>query len=151
MSAGKTELEELIQPVVESLDCELWGLEFMTQGRRAVLRIFIEKESGVHIEDCERVSRQVSSVMDVEDTIKTEYTLEVSSPGMDRPLYTLEQFKAFVGANIKVRLRVSFEGRRKFAGQLKGVEEDEIVLGVGEEEYLLPIELIDKANVVPSF
>lgn len=123
----------------------------MTQGKDILLRIYIDKESGIELKDCERVSRQVSAVMDVEDPIAREYTLEVSSPGADRPLYKLEHFKAFAGNKIKVRLRVAFEGRRKFSGLLKGVEEDEVVLEVDNEEYLLPYELIDKANVVPTF
>lgn len=152
MSANKSQLEELIEPVVTAIGCELWGLEFFTQGKRAVLRIFIEKaDVGIQVEDCEAVSRQISSVMDVEDVIKSEYTLEVSSPGLDRPLFKLEQYPAYIGEKLKVKLRVSFDGRRNFSGILKGIEEDEIVLEVGKEEYLLPVELIDKANVVPRF
>jgi ribosome maturation factor RimP len=105
----------------------------------------------VGVEDCERVSRQVSSLLDVEDPIRSEYTLEVSSPGMDRPLFRLEQFQANVGERVALRLRQPFEGRRKFTGLLKTVENEEIVLEVDDEEYLLPYELIDKANVVPQF
>lgn len=151
MSSKQAELESLIEPVVQSLDCELWGLEYLTQGKDLLLRIFIEKADGVGLKDCERVSRQVSAVMDVEDPISGEYTLEVSSPGADRQLFKLEQYQAYAGSNIKLRLRVAFEGRRKFSGLLKGVEDDEVVLEVDNEEYLLPYELIDKANVVPSF
>lgn len=151
--AGKhTQLEELIAPVVESLECELWGLEYSVQGRRSMLRIFIDKQpDGVLVEDCEKVSRQVSSVLDVEDPISGEYTLEVSSPGMDRPLFKLAHFEKYVGHRVALRLRVAFEGRRKFQGLLKGIEDGEIVLEAGDEEYLLPFELIDKANVVPQF
>ena len=151
MSSKQSELEALIAPVVESLGCELWGLEYLIQGQNVLLRIYIDKSEGIALEDCEKVSRQVSAVMDVEDPISKEYTLEVSSPGLDRPLYTLEQFAAYAGSQIKLRLRVAFEGRRKFSGLLKGIEDDEVVLEVDNEEYLLPFELIDKANVVPSF
>lgn len=151
MSSKQTQLEELIEPVVQSLDCELWGLEYLTQGKNLLLRIYIDREDGIGLKDCERVSRQVSAVMDVEDPISGEYTLEVSSPGADRMLFKLEHYQAFAGSNIKLRLRVAFEGRRKFSGLLKGVEDDEIVLEVDNEEYLLPFELIEKANVVPTF
>lgn len=153
MSAGNSaQLIELLEPVVESLGCQLWGLEFHSSGRgRSTLRIYIEKSGGVGLSDCEKVSRQVSSVMDVEDPIQGEYTLEVSSPGLARPLYTLEQFQQFVGELVKVKLRVPFEGRKSFTGLLTGLEEDEVKVLVGEDEYVLPIESIDKANVVPRF
>lgn len=145
-------LMELIEPVVRSLGCQLWGLEYHSSGRhRGVLRLYIDKSEGVDLSDCERVSRQVSSVLDVEDPIQGEYNLEVSSPGMDRPLYTLEQFAAYAGEEVKIRLHAPFEGRRQFKGRLNGVEEDEVKLVVEDQEYLLPIESIDKANVVPGF
>ena len=145
-------LIELLEPVVESMGCQLWGLEYHSAGkRRGILRLFIDKQDGVGLSDCERVSRQVSSVLDVEDPIAGEYTLEVSTPGMDRPLYTLEQYAQFAGEQIKLKLRVPFEGRRLFSGLLSGVEEDEVKLVVDDEEYLFPIESIDKANIVPNF
>ncbi len=136
---------------MNALGCELWGLDYLAQGKKSVLRIYIEKEGGVLLEDCEQVSRQISATLDVEDPISGEYTLEVSSPGMDRPLFTLDQFKRYLGETVALRLRVAFEGRRKFSGILKGVEDDEIVLEVDNEEYLLPFELLDKANIVPRF
>jgi ribosome maturation factor RimP len=151
MSSVQERLTDLLGPVVEALGCELWGIEYLTQGRTAVLRIFIDKEEGIGVEDCERVSRQASSVLDVEDPISSEYTLEVSSPGIDRPLFKLEQFVASVGAQVAIRLRRPFEGRRRFSGLLKSIEGDEIVLEIDNEEYLLPFELIDKANIVPQF
>jgi len=148
----QAQLEALIAPVAESLGCELWGLEYFAQGKRSMLRIYIDKKpDGVQIADCERVSRQVSSVLDVEDPITGEYTLEVSSPGMDRPLFRLEQYAEYIGQDIAVRLRVGFDGRKKFRGRLKGIEDDEIILQVDNEEYLLPYELVDKASVIPNF
>lgn len=152
MSSKQAQLESIIEPVVQSLGCELWGLEYLTQSSTTLLRIYIDKpEVGVGLKDCEQVSRQVSAVMDVDDPISGEYTLEVSSPGADRPLYKLEHYVAYTGSQIKLRLRVAYDGRRKFSGLLKGVEKDEIVLEVDNEEYLLPFELIDKANVVHTF
>lgn len=151
MASIQERLTEMFEPVASALGCELWGVEYMAQGRRALLRVYIDKEGGIGVDDCEKVSRQVSSVLDVEDPIQSEYTLEVSSPGMDRPLFKLEQFQANVGETVAVRLRLPFEGRRKFTGLLKGIENDEIVLEVDNEEYVLPYELVDKANIVPQF
>ena len=152
MSAKLNKLEEILRPVVEGLGYEFWGIEFRSQGRQSVLRLFIDdQENGISIEDCEKVSRQVSGVMDVEDPIQNEYTLEVSSPGMDRPLFTLEQFTAWAGYKVNIRLRMAFDGRRKFQGILKGTEDGDVVVVVDDHEYLLPFESIDKANIVPVF
>lgn len=152
MASKREILEELLAPVVESLDCELWGIDYQTHGRNALLRIYIDAERGISVEDCEKVSRQVSAVMDVEDPINSRYTLEVSSPGMDRPLYKLEQYQRFIGAQVELRLRMPLDGQRKWRGLLAGVEGDEIVLRIdSENEYLLPIDSIERANIVPTF
>lgn len=151
MAGKETRLEKMLAPVAESLGCEFWGLELRMQGKQSLLRIFIEKETGIGVEDCENVSRQVSAVLDVEDPISGEYTLEVSSPGMDRPLFTLDHFKRYVGEHVSLRLRTAFDGRRNFSGKLTAVEDDEVVLLIDAEEYILPFELIDKAQVVPKF
>lgn len=152
MSAKLKQLEEILRPVVEGLGYELWGIEFRSRGHDSMLRVFIDDaENGIAIEDCEKVSRQISGVMDVEDPIQTEYTLEVSSPGMDRPLFRLEHYQEFVGHMVKLRLRMAFEGRRKFQGLIKGVEGDEVVIVVDDHEYLLPFDSIDKASIVPAF
>lgn len=151
MSAKQQLLESLIEPVVEGLGFECWLVEFVAQGRHSLLRIYIDKEDGITLEDCEAVSRQVSGVLDVEDPISVEYTLEVSSPGMDRPLAKPEHFEKFAGHKAEIRLRMAFEGKRKHTGVLKGLEGSDVVLVVGEEEYLLPIESIEKACVIPEF
>lgn len=145
------QLKTLIEPVVKSMGCELWGVEFSAGGRRGLLRIYVDKEGGVDIDDCERISRQLDALLDVENPIAGEYTLEVSSPGMDRPLYSLDQFRRFQGAEIGVRLRSMFEGRRKFQGVLVGVADGEIVLRSGGHEYLFPLTDIERANVLPRF
>lgn len=151
MASIQERLTEMFAPVVHALGCELWGVEYIAQGRNSLLRVYIEKAEGVAVEDCEKVSRQVSSILDVEDPIRSDYTLEVSSPGMDRPLFQLQHFQQNVGEQVSVRLRVAFEGRRRFKGLLKGVEDDEVILEVDNDEYILPYELIDKANIVPRF
>ena len=150
MASKQDQLKAMIEPVAEALGCELWGLEYISQGRHSTLRIYIDREAGIGLEECESVSRQVSAIMDVEDPIAGEYTLEVSSPGLDRPLYTLAHFARYVGEQVAVRLRVPFDGRRKFTGRLTAVENDEVVLVVDNEEYVLPIESIDKANLIAT-
>lgn len=151
MSSKLEQLQALLAPIVEALGYQCWGVEFISQGRHSLLRVYIDNPDGILIDDCEKVSRQISGVLDVEDPIAGEYTLEVSSPGMDRPLFTLEQFAAHVGAQVKIRLRSPYEGRRNFQGVLRGVEEQDVVVQVDNHEYLLPIDLIDKANVIPCF
>lgn len=153
MASKQEQLHALIAPVAEALDCELWGLDFLTQGRYSTVRIYIDREggNGVTLEDCERVSRQVSSVLDVEDPISNRYTLEVSSPGMDRPLFTPEQYGRYVGEVIALKTRAPIAGRRKFKGQLKAVEGDSVILIVDGEEHALSFGSIEKANLVPRF
>ncbi|GIZ12279.1 ribosome maturation factor RimP [Pseudomonas sp. NCCP-436] len=151
MSSKLEQLQALLAPVIEALGYECWGIEFLSQGRHSLLRVYIDKVDGILIDDCEIVSRQLSGVLDVEDPISSEYTLEVSSPGMDRPLFTLEQFGRHAGEQVKIRLRSPFEGRRNFQGLLRGVEEQDVVVQVDDHEYLLPVDLIDKANIIPRF
>ncbi|ASL25545.1 ribosome maturation factor RimP [Azotobacter chroococcum] len=151
MSSKLEQLQALLAPVVEALGYECWGIEFLSQGRHSLLRVYIDHANGILIDDCEKVSRQISGVLDVEDPISNEYTLEVSSPGMDRPLFTLEQFARSAGEQVKIRLRSPFEGRRNFQGLLRGVEDQDVVVLVDDHEYLLPLDLIDKANIIPRF
>lgn len=151
MSAKIKQLEELIKPAIDSLGLDLWGIEFQSAGKRSTLRIYIDGPEGVTVDDCARVSHQVSGILDVEDPITEQYLLEVSSPGMDRPLYNLAQYMSYIGHVLEVKLRVPFEGRRRFKGILNGVEGDEILLVVDDNEYLLPIDYIDRARLVPQF
>ena len=136
-------------PTVEALGFELWGLEYLSQGRHTLLRLYIDSSDGITVDDCATVSEQVSAVLDVEDPITGEYTLEVSSPGMDRLLFRLEQYPAYVGDVIELRLRTAFEGRRKYKGILKGIEGEDIVVHVDDHEYLIPHDAIDKARIEP--
>ncbi len=151
MSSKLEQLQAMLAPVVEALGYECWGVEFISQGRHSLLRVYIDHANGIQVDDCEKVSRQVSGVLDVEDPISSEYTLEVSSPGMDRPLFTLEQFAKHAGEQVKIKLRSPFEGRRNFQGLLKGVEEQDVTVQADEHEYLLPVDSIEKANIIPRF
>lgn len=127
------------------------GFEHQTQGRHSLLKIYIDAPAGIEVDDCAKASRQLSGVLEVEDPIRGNYTLEVSSPGLDRRLYTLAQYEAFKGAKVKLSLSKPFNGKRRFTGLLCGIEGDEVVIRTGDEETLFPIEQIDRANVVPEY
>lgn len=137
----------MLQPAIEVLDLELWGVEYLTKGRSALLRVYIDSEEGVTIDDCEKVSRQISAILDVEDPIAGEYTLEVSSPGLDRPLFTAEQYAAYVGEVINVRLNSPIDGRRKFKGVLNSADPKTIVMTVDNQPVEILFSQIEKANV----
>lgn len=143
-------VQAIVEPVVSSLGYELVGVEFLMQGRSGLLRVYIDTEEGIRVEDCQRVSHQLSGVLDVEDVIKGQYQLEVSSPGLDRPLFTMEHFERFVGHRAKLKLVAPKEGQRKFRGTLRGVKDDQIILEVENEEISLPLSSIDKANLIPE-
>lgn len=148
MKNAAEQIAELIAPTVEALGLELWGIELQQQGKYSLLRIYIEnREDGVGIEDCEKVSRQVSALLDVEDPISGEYTLEVSSPGLDRPLFTAEQFGLYVGETVNIRLRTAMQGRRKFKGVIERVNEGVVDLLVDGESVAIQLTDIDKANI----
>jgi ribosome maturation factor RimP len=151
ITSRQEQLESLIIPIVEALGCIFWGLVCKVQGQTTSLCVFIDKDTGVTLTDCEIVSRQISSVMDVEDPIIGRYVLEVSSPGVNRQLFTLDHYRCFVGEIVAVRLLRSHEGRRNFKGVLVDVEQDEVVLRVHDNEYLLPWESIATANLAPVF
>ncbi len=152
MTRKEEEIEALLAPTVRGLGCEVWGVEFRPWGRgRATLRLYIDSPAGVSVGDCERVSRQVSALLDVEDPIAGAYRLEVSSPGLDRLLFRREQFVASIGESLSVRLAVPFDGQRRFEGRLVGLEGEDVVLRQGDDEYLLPLGQIERARIRPNF
>ena len=152
MTRKEEEIETLLAPTVRALGCDVWGVEFRPWGRgRAMLRLYIDSPAGVGIDDCERVSRQVSALLDVEDPIGGAYRLEVSSPGIDRLLFRREQFMASIGEDVNVRLAIPFDGQRRFEGRLVGLEGEDIVLRQGDDEYLLPLDQIERARIRPNF
>ena len=150
MATKDQQITDLLRTTVEALGFELWGVEYLSQGRHSILRIYIDAEDGITVDDCASVSEQVGSVLDVEDPITGEYTLEVSSPGMDRLLFRLDQYPGYVGETVELRLRVPYEGRRKFKGVLTGIEGEDVVIRVDDHEYLLPHSAIDKARIQPG-
>lgn len=143
---------DLVRGVVEPMGYELVGVEHLSQGESGdLLRIYIDKDIGVGLEDCTAVSHQLSGVLDVEDPIAGEYNLEVSSPGLDRPLFELAHFQRFAGQEIKLKLSRALDGRRNFRGLLMGVEGDTVLMQVDGETYRLPYGQIDSARLVPKF
>jgi ribosome maturation factor RimP len=151
MRTAPANVQNLIEPVISALGYELVGVEYLSQGRRSLLRIYIDHTDGINVHDCERVSHQVSGVLDVEDVIRGQYTLEVSSPGLDRPLFTKEQFQRYIGSEVNIRLSIAQQGRKKFKGILRGIDDTNVFLNVDEEEISLPFNAIEKANLVPVF
>lgn len=144
-------LYDLIEPSTRVLGYELVGVEYIRAGERSVMRVFIDRPEGITIEDCERVSRQVSTLLDVEDPVRGQYSLEVSSPGLDRPLFRPEQFAKFTGHQIKVRTEVPLDGRRTFSGALIEYRDGHLVLDDGSHELHIPWESVGRANLVPEF
>ena len=150
MKRNIARLTELIEPAVKAFGLDLWGVEHLAQGRFSLLRIYIDGEAGVDIKDCERVSRQVSAVFDVEAPIAGEYTLEVSSPGLDRPLFNIGQFARFIGFDAALTTRAPMEGRRRFKGTITQADEtaNKVRLAVEDGEYEFAHGDIEKANIV---
>lgn len=141
----------MLQPLVEELGYEFVGLEHSSNPKNAVLRIYIDSENGIDLDDCSSVSREVAALLDVEDPISGHYTLEVSSPGLDRPLFTPSQFEQFAGELVKVTLFAPEDGRRKFRGRITGVQGEEIQLIVDDVEITLSFGNIAKAKLVPDY
>ncbi|WP_069470075.1 ribosome maturation factor RimP [Candidatus Marithrix sp. Canyon 246] len=144
-------LQKLLTPVITALGYELWGIELLKQGgSNLILRIYIDHLDGINLDDCQKVSYQVSGVLEVEDPIPGNYTLEVSSPGWDRPLFTLDHFISSIGQIVKVRLNRPLNARRNFSGLIQGVNDSNIILLVDDTEYSLPYDQINKAHIVPK-
>ncbi len=151
MARSLSHLWELFEPVIEGMGYELIEIEYHPNPNYGVLRLYIDKESGIEVEDCSAVSRQISAILDVEDPVPGKFNLEISSPGMDRPLRRLQDFQKFVGEVVKVKTGMPFEGQRNFKGRLNGVEDDLVIIECEDKEVRLPVTAIDKARLVPDF
>lgn len=157
MTDKADEIAALLSPTVESLGLELLGIEYLPAPGGAVLRLYIDvpqAESGerhVGIEDCEAVSREVSAQLDVADPIAGNYTLEVSSPGLDRPLFGAMQFARFVGESAKVTLKLPQDGRRRLQGAILRVEGNTVVFDLDGAQFAVDAANIDKARLVPDW
>lgn len=144
-------VEDLVTPIVEANNMELVDVNYVKEGGRWFLRLFIDKPGGVDLDDCQLVSREVEPVLDEYDPIPNSYTLEVSSPGIERPLKKLSDFERFQGERISLNTFGPVDGQRRFTGLLKGVEGDNVRLDVGGQDVLISFEQVAKAKLVPEF
>lgn len=144
-------LVNLLEPIVNDLGYTLWHLESVGGGRNITLRIYIDSADGIDLEDCEKVSREVSATLDVDDDGGSGYALEVSSPGLDRPLVSAEHFNRFVGERAHVRMFAPVAGHRKFTGVIDGVSDTAVDLRCDDQTYHLPLGDMAKARLEPVF
>ena len=150
MSSRERRIRDLLAPSVSGLGYELVGVELSGSGAGSVLRVFIDHDAGITVGDCERTSRQIGAVLDVEDPIPESYDLEVSSPGLDRPLFTEDHFVRFAGHPVRLRASEPLDGRRGWKGRLVGCRDGNVVVREGEEERLIPLDRVRKANLLPE-
>lgn len=151
MSKFDEKLTEMLTPPVEALGFELLGIEFVRAGKHSTLRVYIDNPNGITVDNCADVSHQIGAVLDVEDPIGTEYNLEISSPGLDRPLFKEQHYQAVIGQTVSVRLRMPLDNRRNFKGEAVSVENGTLLISVDGEEFELVIGNIEKGNLVPGF
>lgn len=151
MKQAPEHLLALIEPVVEGLGYDCVGVEYNPHPKHGLLRIYIDHENGILVDDCTKVSHQVSGVLDVEDPIIDNYHLEISSPGEDRPFFKVRQFSQFLGSTVMVHLFAAVGGRRKITGKIVHVENDVISLEENEQSFDIPFAAMSKARLVPNY
>ncbi len=144
-------IENLLKPAIEDLGYEFVGLEYGDQGRGMLLRIYIDSKAGIQISDCEATSRRVGALLDVEDVIARHYDLEVSSPGLDRPLFRAEHYRRFISRQVKIVMAVPQSGRRRFTGVLRDFNGEQIIIEMDDEVFELPFADVASARLVPEF
>ncbi len=149
MAVTVDKLQQIIAPAVEALGFELYGCVLHAEMSHSTLIIYIDRPEGVNCDDCAKISRQVGALLDVEDLISGRYSLEVSSPGIDRPLFRLPHYERVVGESVKLRLRQAQDNKRNLTGVLKAVAGDQITLLLDDgSELVLDFAEIDKAKLV---
>jgi ribosome maturation factor RimP len=148
MDATVTRVWELAAPLVEGEGMEIVDIDFRHEGSRGgrVLRLYLDKEGGPNVDDLSRVSRQLSELLDAQETVEGAYTLEISSPGINRPLKKPDHFARFVGKRIRVRTRDLIDGRRSFLGILGEIANDSVILTQDGKRYQIPFSMIEKSN-----
>ncbi len=150
MYTREERLCRLLEPAIEVFGLELLGVQLLAQGDHSKLRVYIDSEEGITVDDCARVSHQVSGVLDVEDPIPGHYTLEVSSPGLDRLLFRHAHYERHKGSRISVKLQAPMEGRRSFKGKLLGMQASKVRLMEDDVEWLIPLDSIGTARLIPE-
>lgn len=151
MKQAPEHLVNLIEPIVEGLGYECVGIEYNFHPKHGLLRVYIDSDKGILLDDCSKVSHQISGVMDVEDVIQGNYHLEISSPGEDRPFFKLSQFQQYLGSTVQVHLFKTIDGRKKIMGQIEKVEGEVVVLREGDQVFEIPFVLMSKARLVPEY
>lgn len=151
MKQAPEHLQNLIEPIVTGLGYECVGIEYNPHPQHGLLRIYIDNENGILVDDCSKVSHQISGILDVEDPIQGNYQLEVSSPGANRPLFTIAQFEQFTGKTVTVNLYKAIKGRRKITGLIQKVEEEIVFLSEAGQVFEIPFTAISKAQLVPDY
>ena len=141
-------LRELIQPIAGAFQKTLWGIEVLSSGKSSIVRVYIDSSKGVNVEDCADISRQISSLLDVESFLPERYVLEVSSPGLNRKLFEISQYSAYIGEKVRISLKAPFEERKNYSGILTKIEEYDVVIESGDEEFTFPFEVIEKGHLV---
>lgn len=142
------DLVSVVKPVIEGMGYIYWGMEFLGQGHHTKLCVLIDSEDGITLSDCSAVSDQLSSVLDVEDPIPQAYTLEISSPGLERPLFEVEHYQAYLGNKIRVNTHQAVEGRKRFSGLLEAVEDEAVVLNIDRDTVRIPFHLIRRSHLI---
>jgi ribosome maturation factor RimP len=152
MKQDPLHIGEMLESAINSLGYELVGVEYRSGGHGGgLLRVYIDSEQGISVDDCQTVSYQVSGILDVNDPIPGHYTLEVSSPGMDRLLFRPDDYRRFAGSLVKLRLAWPVDGRRKFKGRLQGLDDGNVLLELDGEQVSLPLDQVEQARLVPEY
>ncbi|PIP80954.1 MAG: ribosome maturation factor RimP [Gammaproteobacteria bacterium CG22_combo_CG10-13_8_21_14_all_40_8] len=144
-------LNEIIQPAVAASGYEFVGIEYKPAGKHSILCVYIDHENGISVDDCAICSHQISALLDVEDPIAGEYNLQVSSPGLDRPLFNAAQFQQYLGEEVKVKLHSAVKGQRNLKGKISQVVEDEISIKTESEVLTFNIHQLNRANIIPNW
>ncbi len=144
-------ISELLAPIIEDLGYRFWGLEYQVRKADALLRVYIDHENGISVDDCATVSHEVSGILDVEEPITMAYILEVSSPGMDRILFSASQFSEFLGEKVKMKLNQMVDGRRKIKGKIESVDGETITIDSDDEKINIEFDKIMRARINPGF
>jgi len=144
-------VQVIVEKVAETMGYELVGVEYLQRDKTSLLRVYIDQPEGINLEDCQAVSHQLSGVLDVEDPIAGNYNLEISSPGLDRPLFKAEDYQRFTGSQVKIKMSKTESGRKNYKGVIQGLENDEVILDMQGNEIRLALADIDQSKLVPEF
>lgn len=151
MKQAPIHLQNLIGPIVEGLGYECVGIEYHPHPKHGLLRVYIDSANGILVDDCSKVSHQISGVLDVEEPVQDNYHLEVSSPGTDRPFFYVHQFERFIGSTVLVNLYQSLSGRKKITGIIEKVADNVITLREAEQIFEVPFDAMSKARLIPDY